>query len=242
MKRSWFVIAGAGVLVVIGSIAVLRSSGEDSRRQGALGGGEPVALSWRGDWSAEAEYTAGSVVTYDGASYVAEGEKLSTPNPGCAECGWARLATESPPAETEASEPAGGGGQNAFTVRTASVSMWTAADTTATVVPGLKLDVDLASDNVLYISIDGPMSVGAGNYGYSVAWISVYVDGSYPVQTEVYCAASQRLCTWSRGRAWNVIPGKHTIEVRVRHVEGDAFRLGGGGTSAAQLTVLVLKK
>jgi hypothetical protein len=107
MKKSWFVIAAAIGLVVIASVAVLRTSGEDSRRQGALGTDEPVTLEWHGDWNAEAQYTAGSVVIHEGASYVAEGEgeKLSTPEPECTDCGWTVMALEGAGAETTKEEP-----------------------------------------------------------------------------------------------------------------------------------------
>lgn len=103
MKKSLLVIAAAIGLVVIASVAIWKTSGDDSRRQGALVD-EPVTLNWHGDWNAATEYTAGSVVTYEGASYVAEGEKLSTPMPDCAECGWTTLALEG--SSTEA--PTGG--------------------------------------------------------------------------------------------------------------------------------------
>lgn len=107
MKKSWLVIAAAIGLVLIASVAVLKTSGEDSRRQGALGTDEPVTLEWHGDWNAETQYPAGSVVAYEGASYVAEGEgeKLSTPEPECAECGWTVMALEGAGAETTKEEP-----------------------------------------------------------------------------------------------------------------------------------------
>jgi hypothetical protein len=106
MKKSLLVIAAATALVVFASVAIWKTSGDDSRRQGALGADEPVMLSWHGDWNTETAYAPGSVVTYDGASYVAEGEKLSTPKPDCAECGWTQmgvesLSQESAPAETK---------------------------------------------------------------------------------------------------------------------------------------------
>ncbi len=106
MKKSWIVMAAAIPLVGLASIAVWKVSGDDSRRQGALGSTEAVTLSWRGDWSAEAEYSPGNVVSHEGASYVAEGEKLASPNPECSECGWTRLAIESPPADEKEEETA----------------------------------------------------------------------------------------------------------------------------------------
>ncbi len=87
MKKSLLVVL-AVVLVAVVSIAVWKSSDNGSRRQGALESREAVALSWRGDWSSETEYAAGNVVSYRGASYVAEGEGLGTPE---AECSRVRL-------------------------------------------------------------------------------------------------------------------------------------------------------
>lgn len=95
MKKSWIVMAAAIPLVVFASMALWKLAGDDSRRQGAIGSSDAVALSWRGDYVAEAEYAPGNVVSHEGSSYVAEGEKLSTPSAECAECGWARLAIDS---------------------------------------------------------------------------------------------------------------------------------------------------
>lgn len=108
MKRSWFVIAAAIPLVAIASVVVWKASGDDSRRQAALGEGEAVALSWRGDWAAEADYSAGNVVSHEGASYVAEGEKLSTPKPDCSECGWTVMAAEGAAEDAKEATPTSG--------------------------------------------------------------------------------------------------------------------------------------
>ena len=103
MRKTLFVLAAAIGLVVIASVAIWKSSGDDSRRQGALGADEPVTLTWHGDWNTETQYAAGSVVTHEGASYVAEGEgeKLDAPKPECVDCGWALMAIESQPTETK---------------------------------------------------------------------------------------------------------------------------------------------
>lgn len=106
MKKSWIVFAAAIPLAVFASIAVWKLAGDDSRRQGALGSAEAVNLSWRGDWTAEAEYTAGNVVSHEGASYVAEGEKLSAPVADCTECGWKAMAAG--PSPDDAAAPAAG--------------------------------------------------------------------------------------------------------------------------------------
>lgn len=93
MKKSWLAIAAAIALVAVVSVVVVSSSDDGPRRQGALEGGEAVALSWRGEWSEAAEYVRGNVVTVKGVSYVAEGEKLAMPAAGCGECGWIQLAS-----------------------------------------------------------------------------------------------------------------------------------------------------
>ena len=67
-------LIGLGVLtlVAIGSVGVWKLSDAD-RNIGALGPfEEPVPLSWRGSWTDETRYDVGQVVSYEGASYVAE--------------------------------------------------------------------------------------------------------------------------------------------------------------------------
>lgn len=67
-------LIGFGVLtlVAIGSVGAWKLAGAD-RRVGALGSLErPVPLSWRGEWSEGSRYQPGEVVSYGGASYVAE--------------------------------------------------------------------------------------------------------------------------------------------------------------------------
>lgn len=82
MKKSWFVIAAAIPLVVVGSIGVWQLSGNDARRIGQLGPlSDPVPLSWRGEWSSEMSYRPGEVVSFEGSSYVAESEVTGT-SPG----------------------------------------------------------------------------------------------------------------------------------------------------------------
>jgi opacity protein-like surface antigen len=102
MKKTLLVILAAVALVAVSSVAVWKSSDNGPRRQGALEGGDAVALSWRGDWSDSAEYARGNVVAVEGVSYVAEGEKLAKPEVGCSECGWTELASS----EAQAAAPA----------------------------------------------------------------------------------------------------------------------------------------
>lgn len=110
MKKSWFVIAAAIPLVLIGSIAVWQLSGNDARRVGAIGAAdEPVALMWRGAWDAEAKYAPGQVVSFNRAAYVAEQVNAgSEPNPWCEDdCRWALMSAEGPQGPKGDAGPAG---------------------------------------------------------------------------------------------------------------------------------------
>jgi hypothetical protein len=110
MKRSWFVIAAAIPLVAIGSIVVWQLAGSD-RTVGALSGPTaPVALSWRGDWSAQVAYGPGDLVSHEGAGFIAESESTgSAPDPQCASaCPWILFPSGAPRLETGSG--AGGAG------------------------------------------------------------------------------------------------------------------------------------
>jgi hypothetical protein len=65
----------------------------DTRRMGDPRS-EPLAMSWRGAWSADLKYAPGEVVSFDGAAYIAERDVAETqPDPWCEdECRWAPLA------------------------------------------------------------------------------------------------------------------------------------------------------
>jgi hypothetical protein len=96
MKKSWLAVVAAIAVVAVVSVVVVRSSDDDSRRQGALEESEAVSLTWRGDWSPEVAYAGGSVVSHEGTAYVAE---VAEPKPGAApaggaDSGWAALAND----------------------------------------------------------------------------------------------------------------------------------------------------
>lgn len=246
MKKSWLVIAAGLGLALIASVVVVMASGDGSRRQGALGDTEAIALSWRGDWIPESEYAAGNVVSYEGASYVAEGNKFSTPKADCGDCGWTLLALESAPAEPTESAPAEAGRQDMYMAETPRGSTFTSADTQPKAIEGLTLTVNVPPDSVLYVSTDGRVWDAGGGASF-VAEISIHFDGGYAASAEVGCAQGQpRGCSWSRALVYHLSPGKHTIDVRATHISGGNFTLGGGpgGTIApniATLNVVVLK-
>jgi hypothetical protein len=65
----------------------------DERRTAAIGEDEAETLSWRGEWTAEAEYQPGEVVTHDGATFVAVTPTAEAPDPRCeTDCVWNVMA------------------------------------------------------------------------------------------------------------------------------------------------------
>jgi hypothetical protein len=88
-------LIGVGIvaLVAVGSVGVWQLSGDD-RRVGALGPiEEPIALAWRGSWTAETKYEVGQVVSYKGSSYVAEAANGGEV-PNAKEGPWALMAAQ----------------------------------------------------------------------------------------------------------------------------------------------------
>jgi hypothetical protein len=188
MKK--LVIAGAVGLVVIGSVFVLKTSGDDSRRQGSLGEGrEAVALSWRGDWQEEAEYAAGNVVSLDGASYVAESEKLAKPQVDCKDCGWTQLAVQGVPTEPEESTAAKPTGYEIVTGQLAIPAGSSTGKTTVNCPAGKKA---LGGGGyAVAIEFDGPVGPGTpfpngGVYGWQFG--AVYSGGGATFVVAVTCA------------------------------------------------------
>lgn len=96
MKKSWFVVAAALPLLLVGTVGAWQLMDSSQRRLGALGfGSGEAAMYWRGAWSADAKYQAGEVVGHKGNAYVAEvANSGAEPSPkACAEtCNWVPLA------------------------------------------------------------------------------------------------------------------------------------------------------
>lgn len=176
MKKSMLAIMAAVVLVAVVSVAVLKSSDNDSRRQGALEGNEAVALSWRSEWSDAAEYVRGNVVSHEGVSYVAEGEKLGKPDAECAECGWALLATSDqaaapqPPAPTTITSPNGD-----FKIEVTDTGILLDG-------PGANPSIRLTSDS-LEVHLQKSMSVRTGlNIDLNSALTNINAGGGFTIQ------------------------------------------------------------
>lgn len=126
MKRSWWVIAAAVPLVVIGSVAIWQLSGDDRRIGAVTASSEPVGLSWRGPWSSEASYQPGQVVAFDGSSYVAQAESKGTKPTN--QDAWALMASRGAQGQTGAAGPPGPSG--AYSTSTSWQSLVTATYTT----------------------------------------------------------------------------------------------------------------
>jgi hypothetical protein len=99
MKKSLLAVVAAIALVAVVSVVAVRSSDDGPRRQGALEEGEAVSLTWRGEWSPDAKYAQGSVVSHAGGTYVAEaataGDESRPGGEGAAPAGgWTPLASE----------------------------------------------------------------------------------------------------------------------------------------------------
>jgi hypothetical protein len=90
----WRILAAAFVLIAVVGCA----GGNEDRRTAALGENEATNLSWQGDWSAEADYREGSVVTHEGATYVAVMSTARAPEAKCeTDCAWNVMAADATP-------------------------------------------------------------------------------------------------------------------------------------------------
>jgi len=84
---------GVVVLVAVGSLGAWKLSGTE-RHAGALGPiEEPIALTWRGEWTKDAKYDVGQVVSYEESSYVAE-SATSGEVPNANDGPWALMAAK----------------------------------------------------------------------------------------------------------------------------------------------------
>jgi hypothetical protein len=103
MPKIMLTLAAGAAVVTLGSVALWQLSGDGPRRQGALAATiDPVPLSWRGAWTAEARLAPGEVVSYEGSAYVAQ-EDTSGVEPRCvgkSGCPWALVAARGPQGPT----------------------------------------------------------------------------------------------------------------------------------------------
>lgn len=78
--------------------AVFGFSGDNGRIPAALSASrEPVAMSWRGEWSEGEKYDVGHVVTFEGSTYVAEEATDSKPDSQCSgDCVWSLFNLSGP--------------------------------------------------------------------------------------------------------------------------------------------------
>lgn len=91
MRAFKHVLAGLLLAIVVAGCM----GDDDERRTAALGEGEAASLSWRGDWVAETEYPAGSVITYEGSTFVADTPTAAAEAPDLkceSGCSWSLMA------------------------------------------------------------------------------------------------------------------------------------------------------
>lgn len=103
VRKTLLVVAAVIPLAAIGAFAVVQAWGDETRRLGAIGAGDPpIALSWRGSWDSAAKYERGQVVSLHGASYVAETDVAEIqPSEKCGgDCPWTLLARPGRPGGT----------------------------------------------------------------------------------------------------------------------------------------------
>jgi hypothetical protein len=113
MKRFLLAIVVVLALTVVGSVAVWQLAGDEPRRAAAVAAAvttDPVALMWRGSWTAEAKFSPGQVVSHNGSAYVAQQVNVGT-SPACADtsdnCPWVLMANRGPAGLVGPRGPAG---------------------------------------------------------------------------------------------------------------------------------------
>jgi hypothetical protein len=94
MVNKLLIALGVAALVAVGSLGAWKISSGSDRSVGALGPiDEPVPLAWRGEWTRDAKYDVGQVVSYEDSSYVAEAAS-SGEIPNAKDGPWALMAAK----------------------------------------------------------------------------------------------------------------------------------------------------
>ena len=124
---------------------------------------------------------------------------------------------------------------------------------TWTLVPGLSQTITVPANTLLYISTDGGFQTTSTTPSqYSTSDIGLFIDGALPANggfkrvTALNGPAGSignALAFWSMAVGTALTPGTHTIEVRVKGVNGQIYNVSGDNTTATQgaLHTLILK-
>lgn len=256
MKKPWSLVLAVVPLVVIGSVAVWQVSGSDRRIGAITAASEPVPLSWRGPYSGDAAYAPGQVVSFDGASYVADQETKGE-KPGCsgAKCPWSLMASRGAPGPAGSQGaagpqgvegPAGTTGQSISTVKgTGSLYLQPGTDpnqgTPFEQVPGLSQTVTVPANAKVFVSSQGGVrvnEVAPSLDDRSVVQVSIIVDG----QSFNNVVDAQPIEFWSMSGSFSLAAGTHTITVKARQLSGPESRVSDGSSAnIGVLTVMILK-
>jgi hypothetical protein len=164
----------------------------------------------------------------------------------------ARGAT-GPQGETGAAGTAGQDAQTAF-----STGPVTDPGSGFTLVPGMRLTVDVPANAVLNVNTDGGVALVSFSDGsYAVVDIALMIDGDLAPGAAVRRIAVQPVGSlafqnWSLGQSLTLSPGPHTFEVRARLLDTNlppyAVVIGGGGgarrdaATIGRLTVETLRR
>lgn len=124
---------------------------------------------------------------------------------------------------------------------------------TWTLVPGLSQTINVPANTVLYISTDGGFQTTSTTASqYSTSDIAIFIDGALPANggfkrvTALNGPAGSignALAFWSMSVGTTLTAGSHTIEVKVKGVNGQIYNVSGDNTTTTQgaLHTLILK-
>lgn len=123
--------------------------------------------------------------------------------------------------------------------------------TTCSLVPNMTLNLTVPDNASVYVTTSGGLQCTATGNAYSVADLTLFIDGSSSLARRVVAANTaalgQMVASWSFGRAYDLSPGAHTIELGACGT-GDAnastanISSGSAPQLQAVLTALILKK
>lgn len=150
--------------------------------------------------------------------------------------------------------PAGTTGQGAQTVF-GTGSLRAGPPTGDTLIPGLKLTVDVPPDSVVYVSTDGGVTLAPAPGASAYVDIKLVFDDFLPDAGNfrrllVESSARGAIENWSFGHAFALPPGKHTFQVQARvlssNLQTPDLYIGSDPYDApamlGQLTAQVLKR
>jgi hypothetical protein len=132
------------------------------------------------------------------------------------------------------------------TITISTVGTWT-------LVPGLTETINVPAGCQVYLSTDGTIqTTSALANGYSTSDVAFFIDGTLcstggfrrvSAQNGGSGGLGNAIANWAMGVGTTLSAGSHTIEVKVKGVNGSSYNVSGDNTTVAQssLNVLILK-